>query len=163
MNASRRSGLVALVLPLLLLVSTLSLTAQGRPTDRPGNQPADRGPEQPVKVVAHFLELSDVQVEQWVKILQELHQTLHPLAQSLAEKEKALATLIESDSPDPGAIGSLVLEIRGLRQHIHMLQRKATTDFEALLDEEQTDRLTHIRQVAPVARLLPAFQALYLL
>jgi Spy/CpxP family protein refolding chaperone len=159
MIASRRCR-IALVLPVLLLLSTLSLAAQGRPTDAGPGQP---GPDHPVQVVAHFLQLSDTQIEQWVEILQGLHESVRPLAETVAQRERELATLVESDGPDPAEIGNLILEIRSLRQQIDALKDQATADFEALLDEEQQQRLATVRRVAPLARLLPAFQALYLL
>lgn len=147
-------ALPALLLPLLLLAA-VPLKAQP-----PASPP---GPERAVRVVAQFLQLSDQQVEQWVEILQGLHESVQPLAQTLAEREQALADLVQSDFPDPTEVGTRVLEIRELRQEIYGLRQQATADFEALLDDQQLDRLTTLRHAARLARVLPAFKALHLL
>lgn len=164
MNASRPTRLatrIALALPVLLLLSTLSLAAQGRPTD--AGPRTDAGPEQPVRVVAHFLELSEVQIEQWVGILQGLHESVRPLAETVGERQRELDAQLHSDAPDPTTVGSLLLEIRDLRRQIHGLQEQAGEDFELLLDDTQRERLDTVRRAAPLVRILPAFRALYLL
>lgn len=164
MNASRPTGLATrtgLALPALLLLTSLSLFAQGRPADT--GPRTDAGPERPIQVVAHFLELSEVQIEQWVGILQGLHESVRPLAETLGERQRELEELVRSDAPDPTTVGSLLLEIRDLRRQIHGLQEQAGEDFELLLDDAQRERLDTVRRVAPLVRILPAFRALYLL
>lgn len=158
MNAShlpRVATRLGPALPALLLLSAVSLGAQGRP--------ADAGPEHPVQVVAHFLHLSETQIERWVEILQGLHESVQPLAESIGERQRALEELVRSDAPDATEAGSLLLEIHDLRRQIHGLQEQATEDFELLLDEQQRERLATVRRVAPLVRVLPAFRALYLL
>jgi Spy/CpxP family protein refolding chaperone len=88
---------------------------------------------------------------------------VEPLRQQLVEAEGALQELLAQTNPDPAAVGTLVLQIKQLRDAIAQAQEAYIQGFEALLTPEQLARLRLVRGAQRVMPLIPAFQALRLL
>ena len=65
-----------------------------------------------------FLNLGDDQI-QALQILQtQQAQTIQPVAQQLAQQQQKLQQLLEGTTPDPTAVGQLVIAIRTLTQQV---------------------------------------------
>jgi Spy/CpxP family protein refolding chaperone len=124
-----------------------------------GTMPAERAQE----MVARYLELTPEQLEQWNQLLATLRQRVEPLRQQLVEAEGALQELLAQANPHPAAVGTLVLQIKQLRDAIAQAQEAYIQAFEALLTPEQLARLRLVRGAQRVMPLIPAFQALRLL
>ena len=117
----------------------------------------------PVSVVAHVLELSDDQLKAWSVILHTREAALQPIAQQAQAKQEALGHALADPNPDPVAIGNAFIELRKLQDQIGVINAKAATDFQHLLNEDQMQRLDGIRGAAQVCPIVPALQATGLL
>lgn len=124
--------------------------------------PAANAPR-PKEVVTRFLALTPDQVTAWEALLTALETTVKPLLQQIAANDRQLAELLKQPNPDPAAIGNLILANRALREQIRGAQETYVTGFEALLTQEQKDKLGFIRRAERVQPIIPAFQVLGLL
>ena len=130
---------------LLLVLSAISLFAQGPPATAPGAGAAARPAVAAVKSV---LGLTDQQVQQLVELRRSEHAMLQPILQQAREKQKTLRDALQGGSTDAAAIGQLTLELRGLRQQI----RAANGDYHAkalgLLTDDQKAKVEELRRAA---------------
>lgn len=117
----------------------------------------------PKEVVAKFLELTADQVTQWDALLQKQLDAVKPLAEQVKANGEALRTLLEQPTPDPAAVGALVIKNKQLGDQIGTLHKEYVQGFEALLTTEQTTRLNSVRLANRLQPVLPAFHALGLL
>ena len=117
----------------------------------------------PVRVVANVLSLSDEQVSAWLEILHAREAATRPLQQQLESRHEALNALLGSDSPDPAAVGSLVLAVRAAEKHIAATGMEANARFVELLTPQQRERLQQIREASGVCQIAPALHATGLL
>ncbi|GBC78852.1 hypothetical protein HRbin09_00061 [bacterium HR09] len=114
------------------------------------------------EVVARFLELTPEQVTQWEALLTTLRDTVAPLQEQLRNLEGQLAELLKQDNPDPAAVGTLVIQIKGVKEAIGQAHRQYVNGFEGMFTGEQTAKLRLIRQAERVMPLIPAFKAVQL-
>ncbi len=118
---------------------------------------------QPIVVVASVLQLSEDQIQAMVQMIQTRDDAVRPIAEAVQKDRQALEALLANPSPDPAAVGALVLRIRsGERQAMEVAQ-KAAASFASTLTPEQRDRLQFLTQAANVAPVLPAFKAVGLI
>jgi len=122
-------------------------------------QEGGAGAPRPTEVVTRFLQLSADQVNQWNVLLATREATVEPLQQQIREAERQLAELLKGDSPDPAAVGQLVIDVKELREQIGVAHQAYVQGFEALLTPEQKGKLGAIRRAARLAPLVPAFGA----
>lgn len=142
----------AVVIGLLVVgLCAVSASAQAPPAV-PGIAPI----VPPIQLLGRYLELSQDQIEGVRVLVEERRNTVRPLNDQVAEKEKALRELLESGNPDAAAVGSLVLEIHRLRKEVQSAIQKFNKDFEGMLGEEQVRKLRLLRQAA---RLEPVVRA----
>lgn len=142
----------AVVIGLLVVgLCAVSASAQAPPAV-PGIAPI----VPPIQLLGRYLELSQDQIERVRVLVEERRNTVRPLNDQVAEKEKALRELLESGNPDAAAVGSLVLEIHRLRKEVQSAIQKFNKDFEGMLGEEQVRKLRLLRQAA---RLEPVVRA----
>ncbi|MCH9646974.1 MAG: Spy/CpxP family protein refolding chaperone [Deltaproteobacteria bacterium] len=129
----------------------------------PSSAAAQGNGERAVQVVANTLQLDELQVEQWGAIRVATAEAVEPIAAEIEALQGELDELLASDNPDPAAVGELILALRNLRQQILAIGQAATGEFEALLSEEQAQRLNAVRRAARLQRVLPAFRVFHLL
>ena len=121
------------------------------------------GPPPPIRMVAHYLNLSPEQVDAWLGLLKELKIQQQPLHEQVRAMEEELKALLQEPEPDPAAVGTAVLEIHALRGQIQANEEDYRDAFEALLNEEQMERLYVLREASELAPLFPAFRETRLL
>ena len=129
----------------------------GTPVAR-AEQPADCEGG-PVAVVAHFLGLTPDQLPVLEQALRERQQTLGPILQGIAMRERRIRELIASGG-SPAEIGVLVIQIHQLRQAAEAAQAAFLARVESLLDAGQRVLWQQVRVAARLMPLVPAFQAL---
>ncbi|HNX49853.1 MAG TPA: periplasmic heavy metal sensor [Thermoanaerobaculaceae bacterium] len=134
----------------------------GRPLDA-ANGPATAEALRPKAAVTRFLALTPDQVNQWENLLTALETTVRPLAQQIVANDQQLAELLKQPTPDPAAIGNLILAKRALREQIRGARETYLTAFEALLTQDQKDKLAFIRRAERAQPIIPAFRALGLI
>jgi Heavy-metal resistance len=117
-----------------------------------GEQPPAR------QAVIEFLALSGDQVAQWDGLLATHKATVTPLRDQLQGVEDQLKTLLQEPDPDPGAVGELAIQAKGLRDQIRAADEDYLTGFGDMLTQPQTVKLAFIRHAARVQPLIPAFK-----
>jgi Spy/CpxP family protein refolding chaperone len=117
----------------------------------------------PKQVVAKALALTAEQVTQWDALLAELENALETLGEQVKANNEQLRAVLEQTSPDPAAVGTLVIKNKALREQIAAAHENYLEGFEALLTAEQKTKLGAIRLANRLQRLLPAFHRLGLL
>lgn len=149
----KRTTLAVTVL-ICLVTLTLPLTAQ---------EPAPDQEPSPIQIVARFLQLSDDQLHQFETLLNQRRDTFRAIAEQIRPLEDQLRHLLNSDNPDPAAVGRMVLQIHGLQQQIHQAQENFLTAFRNLLNDDQKVRVAGVQRAARLVPVIGAFARLGLL
>lgn len=134
---------------IVLVLAALALTAQEQP-------PAPA-------LVAQFLGFSDSQTAQFQKLLQNLQSNVGPLQQQAAGAQQSLEQLVNSDSPDPAAIGARLLAIRAIQKQIQAALDSYHKLFAALLAGDQMQKVEAVTQAGELLPAVNAFAQLQLI
>ncbi len=115
----------------------------------------------PLQVVAEFLQLSPGQVSELRQLLQARQTALVPLFQTAQALIQQLGVLLNSGG-NPAQVGTLVIQIHALQQLMAQIQQAFLTQFVAILDTEQQQKLQAVQIAAQLQPILPAFQPIFL-
>jgi hypothetical protein len=115
----------------------------------------------PLQVVAEFLQLRPGQVSEAEQLLQARQTTLVPLFQTAQALTQQLAVLLNSGG-NPAQVGILVIQIHALQQQMAQAQQAFLTQFVAILDTDQLQKLQAVQIAAQLQPILPAFQPIFL-
>jgi hypothetical protein len=115
----------------------------------------------PLQVVAEFLQLQPGQVSELHQLLQARQATLVPLFQTAQSLIQQLGNLLNSGG-NPAQVGVLVIQIHALQQQMAQAQQVFLTQFVAILDTEQLQKLQAVQIAAQLQPILPAFQPIFL-
>jgi hypothetical protein len=115
----------------------------------------------PLQVVAEFLQLRPGQVSEVEQLLQARQTTLVPLFQTAQALTQQLAVLLNSGG-NPAQVGILVIQIHALQQQMAQAQQAFLTQFVAILDTDQLQKLQAVQIAAQLQPILPAFQPIFL-
>ena len=115
----------------------------------------------PLQVVAEFLQLQPAQISELGQLLQTRQATIVPLFQTLQSLTQQLGMLLNS-SGSLAQIGAVVIQIHAEQQQIVAAQQAFLTQFTAILDAEQLQRLQAVQVAAQLQPILPAFQPIFL-
>ena len=140
----------------LLAAACLSFAVHSLAADAPPLPP-------PVMAVANVLQLSGDQIEAFVAMIGARDSAVAPLAAELQKRGQAIDQELQSPDADPATVGRLLLEARSLQKQIEEARRQAAAQFEEVLTPDQKDRLQHVREIAPLMDVIPAFRATGLL
>ncbi len=133
---------------ILLELQTTKIQASGQETP-------------PLQVVADFLQLRPGQVSELEQLLQERQATLVPLFQKAQALIYQLGALLNSGG-NPVQVGVLVIQIHALQQQMAQAQQRFLSQFVAILDADQLQRLQAVQIAAQLQPILPAFQPIFL-
>ncbi len=137
----------------LVLMAVLSLAVPVVAQERPVVDRAERE-------VAAFLGLEESQVTAWEGLLETRGAAVKALQEEMDPLEEQLAALLGQTSPDPAAVGALVIQVKGLKEEIRAANDAYQDGFEALLTEEQAGKLGVVRRAARLEPIVPAFRLL---
>ena len=115
----------------------------------------------PLQVVAEFLQLRPGQVSELEQLLQARQAALVPLFQTAQALIQQLGNLLNSGG-NPGQVGVLVIQIHALQQQMAQAQQVFLSQFVAILDTDQLQKLQAVRIAAQLQPILPAFQPIFL-
>jgi hypothetical protein len=115
----------------------------------------------PLQVVAEFLQLRPGQVSELEQLLQARQAALVPLFQTAQSLIQQLANVLNSGG-NPAQVGVLVIQIHALQQQMAQAQQAFLTQFTAILDAEQSQKLQAVQIAAQLQPILPAFQPIFL-
>lgn len=125
----------------------------------------------PVEALKRILELTDSQVQQFAELRQTHRQTTETQRTQIREwtsqirlLEQQKNELLNSTNPDPGQIGSILIQQRSLQAQVRQARQDLEASFReaalALLTATQQEKVVQIQQaatLAPQARPLAAF------
>jgi hypothetical protein len=122
-------------------------------------------PQQPKPkgVVAKFLGLTADQVTAWDKLITARGDTIKPLQEQLKANGDLLRDALKQATPDALVVGNLVIKEKNLLEQVGAALKKYVQDFEALLTEEQKNKLQFIRRADQAQPLIGAFEVTGLL
>jgi hypothetical protein len=115
----------------------------------------------PLQVVAEFLQLRPGQASELEQLLQARQTILVPLFQTAQGLIQQLAVLLNSGG-NPAQVGVLVIQIHALQQRMAQAEQAFLTQFVAILDAEQLQKLQAVQIAAQLQPILPAFQPIFL-
>jgi hypothetical protein len=116
----------------------------------------------PPAVVASFLELSPVQVEQMGALLSQVLPVLQTMGQQSAEVQHQLDVLLSQTNPDPAQIGKLVVQLHVLQQQAAQVIESFHNAFAGLLSQDQKQKLEVVTVASQLQPIVGAFVALHL-
>ena len=109
--------------------------------------------------VIGFLALTGDQVSKWDGLVATWQQTVPGLHEQVKGIEEQVRTLLGQPSPDPAAVGTLVIQAGVLRNQIEAANAAYLDGFEGLLGADQLAKLQFMRRAERAIPLLPAFRA----
>ena len=115
----------------------------------------------PLQVVAEFLQLRPGQVSELEQLLQARQAALVPLFQTGQGLIQQLGNVLNSGG-NPAQVGVLVIHIHALQQQMGQAQQRFLSNFVAILDAEQLQKLQAVQIAAQLQPILPAFQPIFL-
>src|SRR5713226_7523656 len=115
----------------------------------------------PLQVVAEFLQLRPGQVSELEQLLQARQAKLVPLFQTAQSLIQQLGALLNSGG-NPAQVGVLVIRIHALQQQMAQAQQAFLTQFVAILDGNQQQKLQAVQLAVQLQPILPAFQPIFL-
>ena len=115
----------------------------------------------PFEVVAEFLQLRPGQVGELQQLLLARQVALVPMLQTAQSLIQQLGNLLSTGS-NPAPVGVLVIQIHVLQQQMTKVQQGFLSQFAAILDAEQLQRLQAVQVAAQLQAILPAFQPIFL-
>ena len=124
---------------------------------------ADEPLPPPLVFVRTFLQLTDDQTAALIGMIRTRDAAMQPIAANVQASQEALGKLLDSPSADATAAGSLLLDIHAGQKQLAAIAQSAAASFEALLSQEQRDRLQFVRQAAQAEPAIPAFKAVGLM
>jgi hypothetical protein len=123
--------------------------------------PQSNGDLTPLQVVAEFLQLQPAQITELGQFLQTRQATLAPLVQTLQALTQRLGILLNSGG-SPAQVGAVVIQIHAVQQQVVQAQQTFLTQFTAILDAEQLQKLQAVQIAAQLQPILPAFEPIFL-
>ncbi len=115
----------------------------------------------PLQIVAQFLQLTPGQVTELGQLLQARQATLVPLFQTAQALIQQLGNLLNSGG-NPAQVGAVVIQIHALQQQMAQAQQAFLTQFIAILDAQQLQKLQAVQVAEQLQPILPAFQPIFL-
>jgi Spy/CpxP family protein refolding chaperone len=100
-----------------------------------------------------FLNLSDAQIQGLVQLQQQKGQTLQPLVQQSTQIQQKLQQVLAAPSPDPAAVGQLVIAMAALSQQF---QQTAASFQQQAANSLQPDQKTKLPPLQLALELHPA-------
>jgi Spy/CpxP family protein refolding chaperone len=116
----------------------------------------------PPTLVASFLNFTEPQATQFQALLGQFLPVLQSLQQQIAELQTQLDALLSRPNPNPGQIGSLVLQIHALQQQETQAIENFQNLFASLLTDQQKQKVQAVTQAAQLQPVVGAFVALKL-
>jgi len=115
----------------------------------------------PLQAVADFLQLRPGQVSELEQLLRARQATLVPLLQAAQSLIQQLDHLLSSGG-NPAQVGAVVIQIHVLQQQMAQAQQAFLTQFIAILDAQQLQKLQAVQVAVQLQPILPAFQPIFL-
>ena len=133
------------LIPLLGGVAAVLLLAASGATAQPFGHGEDQHGRGGFRGPGRFLELTEEQQVAAHAIFEESRPQMQALRGQMRENQKLLHDSLEGGSPDPAAVGELVIETHALRQKSRAVGEESRKAFEGLLSPEQKRKLEMLK------------------
>lgn len=145
-----RAILIAAPLALLLALPVAAQPAPGGGHHRRAVGRFDQGTHGPGggllgRQMIQFLQLTQDQITQTQALISSLRQQAAPLRAQMKQNRQQLFQLLETASPDPSAVGKLILDQKSLRQQLRDLRQNGADQFAKSLTPDQQARFATLR------------------
>ena len=100
-----------------------------------------------VILVNSYLNLTEQQVAELKTARQTSREESRPIMQALREKGQALREEMRMESPNPGVIGDLTVEVKDLRDQLKAARTAQRNQLLGLLTEEQRGQVEELERV----------------
>jgi len=146
LSTSRRPALAVPAAGLLVLAGlAVPALAQGPGGERPAWGDHGRGHGGPgahrLGRLARVLELTEAQLAEARALHEAAREDRAPIVEESRELRTRLDGLLDAASPDPTAVGEVVIALRQNREEMRSVREATETAFEALLTAEQREKL----------------------
>jgi Spy/CpxP family protein refolding chaperone len=94
-----------------------------------------------MKMIAERLGLSDEQKAEWKTIHENARKTGEPLMKAAGEAQQAFDKALESENPDPAAIGQAAIAMRNAHRAVEAHQKETFDAARAILNPDQLAEL----------------------
>jgi Spy/CpxP family protein refolding chaperone len=145
-------ALVAVAAATLGWVSTAAAQSPGDEQMRHRGGPggpgfAQRGPGgPPIDRIAEHLGLSDEQKAEWKAIHENARTAGEPLMKAVGEAREAFDKALESENPDPAAVGQAAIVMRNARRALETHHSVAMDAAKAILTPEQLAKMEEMKK-----------------
>ena len=106
-----------------------------------------RGPGMHSEALNSYLNLTEQQVAELKTARQTSREESRPIMQALREKGQALREEMRMESPNPGVIGDLTVEVKDLRDQLKAARTAQRNQLLGLLTEEQRGQVEELERV----------------
>jgi Spy/CpxP family protein refolding chaperone len=122
--------------------------------------PPPLGGPPPEYVLKEVLGLSDQQLASFRDLAQARASAADALRRQLEDRQRALSHALSSPTPDPGAVGALVISTTSLQKQAGQIEAGFQNGFLGLLSDEQKSKLGFIQSVEAALRAAGALHQL---
>ncbi len=102
--------------------------------------------------MASYLGLTEDQKAQWKAAHDQLRATMQPLFKQMQDQRQQLRAALDQATPDPAAVGQLMIATRALGQKIHAARQAMQTQLEATLTPEQKTKFDALKATQGMGR-----------
>jgi len=145
---------------LILMAAVAVSTLAAQPGPRPRG-PREGGPK--LDEIKSYLGLSEEQVQQFQAQRQSFHESIRTVMDDTRSKRQQLREEMERESPSPGIVGDLTVQIQQARKQIGEKQKEFSVQARNTLTEEQQAKLAALeaaRLLLPAIRQAQGLQLL---
>ena len=118
-----------------------------------------RGPGMHSEALNSYLNLTEQQVAELKTARQTSREESRPIMQALREKGQALREEMRMESPNPGVIGDLTVEVKDLRDQLKAARTAQRNQLLGLLTEEQRGQVEELERVMEELERVISLQA----
>jgi Spy/CpxP family protein refolding chaperone len=132
---------------ILMIASAGVMFAQGpRGPHGMGGPPSDGQPD--LSDVTSYLSLTSTQVQSLQSISTQQRAAVRGVQQQIADKQRALDTLIQKGSTDAAALGNLLIDMQNLRKQVNQSAGTYQSQALAVLTPDQKTKLNNLQAAA---------------
>jgi hypothetical protein len=147
---------------LLVLMIFVALAAPVAAQDDPGA--ADHQRRNPFNMMVRFLELDEVQAEEWKALIEQSRSDAAALEEEARAIQQAIADEFETGAPDAQTVGELVIERRAVAEELGDVHRLYLETFRnEILTEDQNRKVSFLRHAERAQPFVMAAKRLGLL
>ncbi len=129
------------------LLALLPFAVIAQPGDRGHGRGPGHGPGRSMFPPPGYLDLTDEQIEAAQAIRDSARAEMEAGREEQGALHDQLKAMLDGDNPDVAEVGSLVIELHGMRQQKRTILENAESQFAALLNAEQLEKWENFKEL----------------